>query len=243
MVGSIWLRQLRKLIWFVSDHVCMPHSLLQNNLQRLNTWREKQWVSLVKFQMKEPVLHVLLICKKSRKVVLHKERHQKKSFVFLSPNLNIPWPTSSCPQGAQTHLNPCLVNMLSLGRPPIPAGFFKTITWEHWRRLLTSRELCGHCTTSLQNFFRIFNLVKDTLIGWIALIHCIELGWTQTQIFLASRHKISIMFIFPPRPPHCPKAVRKRLDNKNDATCEICVNALRSLLVGEWVDSAHVTTK
>ena len=106
-----------------------------------------------------------------------------------------------------------------------------------------SRELCGHCTTSLQNFFRIFNLVKDTLNGLIALIHCIELGWTQTHIFLASRHKISIMFIFPPRPPHCPKAVRKRLDNKNDATCEICVNALRSLLVGEWVDSAHVTTK
>ena len=140
--------------------------------------------------------------------------------------------------------------VLSPGCPnqsePVPGQHVVTWSPSHPSRVLQNHYM-GTLTTAIDVSGVVRSLynkspkfLQDIQLGqghveWmdIALIHCIELGQTQTQIFLASRHKISIMFIFPPRPPHCPKAVRKRLDNKNDATCEICVNALRSLLVGE----------
>ena len=49
----------------------MPHYLLQNNLQQLDTWWEKQSVSLVK---RGTSLARLTCLQKNRKVVLHKKK-------------------------------------------------------------------------------------------------------------------------------------------------------------------------
>ena len=66
----------------------MPHYLLQNNLQQLDTWWEKQSVSLVK---RGTSLARLTCLQKKRKVVLHKKIEDLKNSIECLQKCWIQW--------------------------------------------------------------------------------------------------------------------------------------------------------